>query len=239
MPTVPGRRVPSPPCRARISSRRWRSARRYIRDGDIFQVVLSQRMSMPYHARPLELYRAMRTLNPSPYMFFVDLGDFQIASSSPEILVRLEQGEVTVRPIAGTRGRGATPEEDEALAEELLADPKELAEHLMLIDLGRNDVGRGLRDRLGDAHRQDDHRALFPRHAHRLQRDGADHPGTRRHRRAEGHLPRGHAVRCAQGACAGDHRGTGAGTSAASIRAPSAISAGTGTWIRPSPSAPR
>jgi len=97
---------------------------------------------MPYHARPLELYRAMRTLNPSPYMFFVDLGDFQIASSSPEILVRLEQGEVTVRPIAGTRGRGATPEEDEALAEELLADPKELAEHLMLIDLGRNDVGR-------------------------------------------------------------------------------------------------
>ena len=116
--------------------------RRYIRDGDIFQVVLSQRMSMPFQARPLELYRAMRTLNPSPYMFFVDLGDFQIASSSPEILVRLEQGEVTVRPIAGTRGRGATPEEDEALAEELLADPKELAEHLMLIDLGRNDVGR-------------------------------------------------------------------------------------------------
>ena len=116
--------------------------RRYIRDGDIFQVVLSQRMSMPYHARPLELYRALRTLNPSPYMFFVDLGDFQIASSSPEILVRLDQGEITVRPIAGTRGRGATPEEDEALAEELLADPKELAEHLMLIDLGRNDVGR-------------------------------------------------------------------------------------------------
>ncbi len=116
--------------------------RRYIRDGDIFQVVLSQRMSMPYHARPLELYRALRTLNPSPYMFFVDLGDFQIASSSPEILVRLEQGEITVRPIAGTRRRGATPEEDEALAEELLADSKELAEHLMLIDLGRNDVGR-------------------------------------------------------------------------------------------------
>ena len=116
--------------------------RRYIRDGDIFQVVLSQRMSMPYRARPLELYRALRTLNPSPYMFFVDLGEFQIASSSPEILVRLEQGEVTVRPIAGTRGRGATPREDAALAEELLADPKERAEHLMLIDLGRNDVGR-------------------------------------------------------------------------------------------------
>ena len=116
--------------------------KQYIRDGDIFQVVLSQRMSLPYSARPLELYRALRTLNPSPYMFFVDLGDFQIASSSPEILVRLEQGEVTVRPIAGTRRRGDTPEQDQALAEDLLADPKELAEHLMLIDLGRNDVGR-------------------------------------------------------------------------------------------------
>ena len=116
--------------------------KQYIRDGDIFQVVLSQRMSLPYSARPLELYRALRTLNPSPYMFFVDLGDFQIASSSPEILVRLEQGEVTVRPIAGTRRRGETPEQDAALAEDLLADPKELAEHLMLIDLGRNDVGR-------------------------------------------------------------------------------------------------
>lgn len=114
----------------------------YIRDGDIFQVVLSQRLSIPYHARPLELYRALRTLNPSPYMFFVDLGDFQIASSSPEILVRLEQGEVTLRPIAGTRKRGASAEEDAALAADLLADPKELAEHLMLIDLGRNDVGR-------------------------------------------------------------------------------------------------
>lgn len=116
--------------------------RQYIYDGDIFQVVLSQRMSLPYTARPLELYRALRTLNPSPYMFFVDLGEFQIASSSPEILVRLEQNEVTVRPIAGTRHRGQTPEQDQALAEELLADPKELAEHLMLIDLGRNDVGR-------------------------------------------------------------------------------------------------
>jgi anthranilate synthase component 1 len=116
--------------------------KQYIRDGDIFQVVLSQRMSLPYSARPLELYRALRTLNPSPYMFFVDLGEFQIASSSPEILVRLEQGEVTVRPIAGTRRRGQTPEQDQALADDLLADPKELAEHLMLIDLGRNDVGR-------------------------------------------------------------------------------------------------
>ncbi len=116
--------------------------RQYIRDGDVFQVVLSQRMSIPYQAPPLELYRALRTLNPSPYMFFLDLDSFQVASSSPEILVRLEQGEVTLRPIAGTRRRGESPEQDQALAEELLADPKELAEHLMLIDLGRNDVGR-------------------------------------------------------------------------------------------------
>ncbi|MBX2885969.1 MAG: anthranilate synthase component I [Granulosicoccus sp.] len=114
----------------------------YIREGDVFQVVISQRMTIPFSARPLELYRALRTLNPSPYMFFVDLGEFQIASSSPEILVRLEQGEVTVRPIAGTRKRGLSEAEDQALAEDLLADPKELAEHLMLIDLGRNDAGR-------------------------------------------------------------------------------------------------
>lgn len=114
----------------------------YIHAGDVFQVVLSQRMSTPLHTRPIELYRALRTLNPSPYMFFMDLGEFQIASSSPEILTRSLDGEVTVRPMAGTRRRGATALQDEQLAAELLADPKELAEHLMLIDLGRNDVGR-------------------------------------------------------------------------------------------------
>lgn len=114
----------------------------YIKAGDVFQVVLSQRMKVPFEARPLELYRALRTLNPSPYMFYMDLDAFQIASSSPEILVRAHNGEVTVRPIAGTRRRGQDLAEDAALAQELLADPKELAEHLMLIDLGRNDVGR-------------------------------------------------------------------------------------------------
>ncbi len=117
-------------------------AREYIVDGDVMQVVLSQRLSIPFHARPLDLYRALRCLNPSPYMYFLDLGDFQVVGSSPEILVRLEEGEVTVRPIAGTRPRGATVDEDRALEQDLLADPKELAEHLMLIDLGRNDVGR-------------------------------------------------------------------------------------------------
>ena len=115
---------------------------RYIVDGDCMQVVLSQRLSVPYRADPLDLYRALRSLNPSPYMFFLNLGEFHIVGSSPEILVRLEGDTVTVRPIAGTRPRGATDEEDRRLERELLADPKELAEHLMLIDLGRNDVGR-------------------------------------------------------------------------------------------------
>ena len=113
----------------------------YIRAGDVFQVVLSQRLSVPFNARPVDVYRALRALNPSPYMYFLDVGGTQVVGSSPEILVRLQDGEVTVRPIAGTRPRGATPEQDAALEEELLADPKERAEHLMLIDLGRNDVG--------------------------------------------------------------------------------------------------
>ncbi len=117
-------------------------SKEYIRAGDIFQVVLSQRMSVPFRARPVDVYRALRALNPSPYMYFLDLGGTQVVGSSPEILVRLQGGEVTVRPIAGTRPRGATPEADAALEAELLADPKERAEHLMLIDLGRNDVGR-------------------------------------------------------------------------------------------------
>jgi anthranilate synthase component 1 len=114
----------------------------YVLAGDVMQVVPSRRMSIPFDAPPLNLYRALRNLNPSPYMYFLDLGDFHIVGSSPEILARLERGLVTVRPIAGTRRRGRTEEEDLALEAELLADPKEIAEHLMLIDLGRNDVGR-------------------------------------------------------------------------------------------------
>lgn len=117
-------------------------AKEYITDGDIMQVVLSQRMTIPYTAAPLNLYRALRCLNPSPYMFYLNLDDFHIVGSSPEILVRLEDNVVTVRPIAGTRRRGTTPEHDLELEQDLLADPKEIAEHLMLIDLGRNDTGR-------------------------------------------------------------------------------------------------
>jgi anthranilate synthase component 1 len=116
--------------------------REYIRAGDVMQVVLAQRLSVPYRASPLNLYRALRTLNPSPYMYVLNLDSFHIVGSSPEILVHLENGVVTVRPIAGTRRRGADEAQDQALEKELLADPKERAEHLMLIDLGRNDVGR-------------------------------------------------------------------------------------------------
>jgi anthranilate synthase component 1 len=117
-------------------------AKQYIVDGDIMQVVLSQRMSQPFPAAPLSLYRALRSVNPSPYMFYYDMGDHHVVGASPEILVRLEHDTVTVRPIAGTRPRGKTPQQDAELAQDLLADPKELAEHLMLIDLGRNDIGR-------------------------------------------------------------------------------------------------
>ena len=117
-------------------------AKEYIAAGDIMQVVLSQRMSRPFSASPLTLYRSLRSLNPSPYMFYYDMGNFHIVGSSPEILVRLEDDTVTLRPIAGTRPRGEGRESDLALERELLADPKELAEHLQLLDLGRNDVGR-------------------------------------------------------------------------------------------------
>ena len=114
----------------------------YIVEGDAMQVVVSQRMSIPFNAPPLDLYRALRSLNPSPYMYFLDLDEFHIVGSSPEILTRVEDGKITVRPIAGTRPRGQTDEQDKQLEEDLLSDPKELAEHLMLIDLGRNDAGR-------------------------------------------------------------------------------------------------
>jgi anthranilate synthase component 1 len=117
-------------------------AKRYIEAGDIFQVVPSHRFSAPFGKDPLTLYRSLRRTNPSPFMFYLNFGDFQLVGSSPEILVRLRDGKITIRPIAGTRPRGKTPEEDAALEAELRSDPKEHAEHLMLLDLGRNDVGR-------------------------------------------------------------------------------------------------
>jgi anthranilate synthase component 1 len=119
-----------------------RRCKEYILAGDCMQVQISQRTTRDFGAPPLELYRALRGVNPSPYMYYFDFGDHHVVGASPEIMVRLQGGTVTLRPIAGTRPRGATPEADAKAAEELLADPKERAEHLMLIDLGRNDVGR-------------------------------------------------------------------------------------------------
>jgi anthranilate synthase component 1 len=147
LPAAP-ERAPAPP--APFESNISRAAygdivercKRYIEAGDIFQVVPSHRFSAPLGTSPFALYRSLRRLNPSPFLFYLNFGDFQLVGSSPEILVRLRDGKITIRPIAGTRPRGATPEEDLALEKELLADPKERAEHLMLLDLGRNDVGR-------------------------------------------------------------------------------------------------
>lgn len=119
-----------------------RSIKEYILAGDCMQVVISQRMSIPFKAAPIDLYRALRCINPTPYMYFFNFGDFHVVGSSPEVLVRVEDGLVTVRPIAGTRPRGASEEADKALEDDLLSDAKEIAEHLMLIDLGRNDTGR-------------------------------------------------------------------------------------------------
>jgi anthranilate synthase component 1 len=118
------------------------TAKEYIRAGEIFQVVPSMRLTVPFELPPIALYRALRRLNPSPFMFLLDYGDFAVVGSSPEIMVRLRDGNVSIRPLAGTRRRGKNEEEDQALATELLADPKERAEHLMLLDLARNDVGR-------------------------------------------------------------------------------------------------
>jgi anthranilate synthase component 1 len=117
-------------------------SKRYIVEGDIFQVQVSQRLTQPFSGAPINLYRALRSINPSPYMFFFDFGDCQLVGASPEILVRREGNTVTLRPIAGTRKRGSTPEKDAAMERELVSDPKERAEHVMLIDLGRNDLGR-------------------------------------------------------------------------------------------------
>ncbi|MBD9514404.1 MULTISPECIES: anthranilate synthase component I [unclassified Pseudomonas] len=138
--------APEPQFRASFTREDYERAvgtiKEYILAGDCMQVVPSQRMSIDFSAAPIDLYRALRCFNPTPYMYFFNFGDFHVVGSSPEVLVRVEDGEVTVRPIAGTRPRGATEEADRALEEDLLSDAKEIAEHLMLIDLGRNDVGR-------------------------------------------------------------------------------------------------
>jgi anthranilate synthase component I len=139
-------RLSAPPMDSNLSQARFedmvRASKEYIAAGDVIQVVLSQCFTTPLRHDPFDLYRALRSINPSPYMFYLDQGDIQVVGASPEILVRLEDGQISYRPIAGTRPRGGTEAEDQTLEGELLADPKERAEHLMLVDLGRNDVGR-------------------------------------------------------------------------------------------------
>ena len=156
-----------------------RHCQEYIKAGDIFQVVPSQRFQVETTAEPFDIYRVLRVVNPSPFLFYLPFGDFCLIGSSPEILVRVEDGTVTIRPLAGTRRRGKDEAEDRALAEELLADPKERAEHIMLVDLGRNDVGRVADFATRAAHRRDEGRALLARHAHHLERHRPARPRAR------------------------------------------------------------
>ncbi len=215
-------------------------AKEHIAAGDIFQVVLSQRFSRQTSAHPFAIYRALRMLNPSPYMFYFDFApiDMQVIGASPEMHVRLEDGVASVRPIAGTRRRGQTPAEDQALADELLADPKERAEHVMLIDLGRNDIGRVSEYGSVERARFDGRRAIQPRHAHRQPRRRADQARPGRVRPDAGDLPGGHSQRCAQGAGDGDYRGAGRPAARFVRGRGRATSATTAAWTPVSPSAP-
>ena len=148
-----------------------RHCQEYIKAGDIFQVVPSQRFAIETTAAPFDIYRVLRVVNPSPFLFYLPYGDFALIGSSPEILVRVEDGVVTIRPLAGTRRRGADEAEDRALAEELLADPKERAEHIMLVDLGPQRRRPRRRIPHGATDRRDEGRALLARDAHHLERD--------------------------------------------------------------------
>ena len=186
-------------------------AKDYIVAGDAFQIVLSQRFTSRFDLPAFSLYRALRRVNPSPYLCFLDFGGFQIVVSSPEILVRVRDGKVVIRPIAGTRWRGETPAEDAALAAELLADPKERAEHLMLLDLGRNDVGRVAQ--IGTVKVTDSF--FVERYSHVMHIvsnvEGELRPELDDGRRARRRLSRRHGVRRAESAGDGDHRRTGEG----------------------------
>ena len=189
-----------------------RKGKEYIRNGDIFQVVLSQRFSRPLSVPSIDVYRALRIINPSPYLFYVRNGNHSIAGSSPELLVRAEDGEVVVRPIAGTRPRGKSAAEDLRLEEDLLADKKELAEHAMLLDLGRNDVGR-VTD-YGQVNISE--KMIIERYSHVMhivsEVRGRDEAGRRCHRYAESLFPGRNGFRCAKSAGDGNHRRAGAGT---------------------------
>ena len=181
-------------------------AKEYITAGDIFQVVLSQRFDLQLDADPFDVYRALRLLNPSPYLYFLRFPEVTVVGASPEPMVRLREGIVTSRPIAGSRPRGENEHHDRLLEGELAEDPKELAEHIMLVDLARNDVGPGGPLRHREGRRADDDRALQPHHAHHLAGLGRAGRGQGADRRAAGHPAGRDAVGRAQGAGHGDHR---------------------------------
>ena len=236
----PARRAADARTPRRPNSRRWCArAKDYIAAGDIFQVVLSQRFEAPFALPPFSLYRALRRVNPVAVSVLPRFRRLRGRGSSPEILVRVRDGTVTIRPIAGTRPRGATPHEDKALEDELLADPKERAEHLMLLDLGRNDVGRVAEIGTRQGHRPVLHRALQPRDAHRLQRRGQARAGARRARRARRRLSGRHGVRRAEGARDADHRRAGEGKARALRRLRRLFLAPPARWTPASCCAPR
>ena len=214
-----------------------RKIKEYITAGEAIQVVLSQRLARPTAAHPFDIYRALRTINPSPYMYYLDFGDFQIIGASPEILVRVEDGMVMTRPLAGTRPRGKTPAEDAALAEELRNDEKERAEHIMLVDLGRNDIGRVSEpgsvevSELMDVERYSHVMHLVTHVQGKLSTDLTAFDALR------ACFPGRHGLRRAQDPRDGDHRRARAGKARALRRGRAAISPSPATWTWPSPSA--
>ena len=215
-----------------------------IKAGEAFQVVPSQRFETPCTASALDVYRVLRATNPSPYMYLFrfpseDGEAFDVVGSSPEALVKVENGHAMVHPIAGTRPRGTTPQEDQALAEELLADPKERAEHLMLVDLGRNDLGRVCEP--GSVEVVDFMSVEKYSHVMHIVSTvtGRVAAGSHRLRRADGLFPGGHAVRCAEATCPADHRRTGTHPPWCVRRVCRLISTSPGTPTRRSRSAPR
>ena len=233
-------------CRIRSPTRRpaefkamVERGKEYIAAGDVFQVVLSQRFSAPFTLPPFALYRALRRTNPSPFLFHLDFGGFALVGSSPEILVRVRDGEVTIRPLAGTRRRGATPEEDQAL-EAGAAGRSQGARRAPDAARPRPQRRRPRRE-IGTVRvtEQLRHRTLQPCHAHRQPRGGPARREARRHRRADGGLPGRHALRRAQGARDGDHRRAGEGKARTLRRAASAISPPTARWTPASCCAPR
>ena len=187
---------------------RVRRTQEYIAAGDVYQLVLSARFTGEHTLSPFEVYRALRLINPSPYMYFCELGDLTVVGSSPEALVKLNGRRASLRPIAGTRPRGATPAEDELRELQLRADPKENAEHVMLVDLARNDLGRVAQAGSVGVDSLSHHRALQSRHAHRQRRQRRTRRGQGCLRSLCGDVPRRNAGRRPQSARHGNHRRT-------------------------------